>query len=316
MFDVAPWEMASDETPYESFETVEHNGERWELALTKPSSRVYQWVHFRRGDGPILHATPGVPSPLVDGQRGVAPGAMKQRFIECLSNGKWTRSLYWNERFELRREGESTCFYTVLEHDGTGFWSDKATPRPNQASFKWGAEEREFLIRAPADELVARLWAEPDFDYARRFISFSADERWDEMWKWRHGDRHEMQQVLTWALLAQEDLWQTLKRLCLFVEPMRENQNLGGMLFSDQQPSHRADDPTPLPHGLHEALAAVLCWFGPEVRTSHAEEHLCLSHLLDPPVWFLRIQPKDPTAHERMEATMRWWEWLAQTAGS
>jgi len=311
MFEVSPWEVETDDYEFERVKTVEWRGKKWELALRRrPASDAH--LAFRQLNGPLLFGYhtfhKNEPQPTQD--------EVFQIFIRLHKEEQWSRILYLNERFLPRRQGEECSFEAGLQLKGDGYFQRKKHPFLNPlARFHWDMNASKFLVSSSLDELMKRLEQEADSAFARRFLFMSEDERWGEVWNWKHGNHHEFKRVLELALLAQEELWQTETGLHLTLDVFRigDDNNLGTMLYSDQYAIQDVNNPRPLPLALREGLETALAHFAPTLNIKHAERHLCLKKLLRPLSWTIQIKPRNPTAHERIEAALAWREWLAQT---
>ncbi len=313
MFEVQPWEVESDDIQqFGLHQVIECKNEKWNVGFDDYRSRWPTLIFWRSG-GPLLTGNSLGPlnSPLNEFKRDF----VRDAFIKCLSNKFWDRQLFLNEQFQLRNRGEATVYILQLLPDGEGLCVDKTIVRLWTAPFRWEAQE-DFLMSARADEVMAHLAKGADFQLARRFSSMSSDEKWREVWTWKRGDHHELERVLTWALLAQEELWHTLSGIKLCVDLLHANERKGRVLFSDQFGVQDADEPEALPLALGEAVTTALAWFGPTLNTAHVEAHLCLKQLLDDGIWRIKIEPKNLTAHERTEAAIKWREWLAEHGAS
>ncbi len=314
MFSVEPYEFMDDDSVFESLQSVKWGGKIWELALQNDAHPIYLYLRFRQLAGAWLAATPAIKAPFEDGRREIAPRAIWERFIECQENGRWSRSLFWNERFELRQKGEQALYGMSLSPDGTGSWGIMNAQRRRGAAFFWGKDERDYLAKSSATQLVQKLRSSPDVEFARRLLFTSRDELWNLMWKWKRGDHREFERVLAWALLAQDDLWRTLSNLSWRVNLIEDAQNNGTCLFSDQKRSNDPRNPTPLPPKLDQALATALQWFGPRLNQQSIDQHLGLQRLLGGLMrntWCFQINPVDFTAHEQLEASVKWHDWLS-----
>ncbi len=238
---------------------------------------------------------------------------MRRTFIECQNKGRSERDLFLDGAFSLRGEGEKAAHRIILHPEGEGYLLTLDDRRSYPGIFKWEPPTGAWLTEATANEVMSSLEENADFQYARRFLSMSYKERWREVWTWKRGNQRELKQVLTWALLAQEDLWQQETNIRLDVDLFHLDRNSGVMLYSDQFAVQSAENPRPLPTALAQGINKALEWFGPTMNTPHIEAHLSLGQLLDEGPWVLFMEPKDPTAHERLEAALSWREWLAQT---
>ena len=300
MFSVEPWEVESDEVDFLSPQIAEWQNEAWELVLARDHQKKV--LCFRREGGPLLRDMRRFK------KRGEMPATqrMKPRFIECMETNSWKRELFLNRAFTLRQSHEETSCSIALASDGNGC-IHHGTLR--DVPFKCQAQD---YSRLGVGELLSLLEDEEDFRYARRFKSLSRRKVWDEMWLWKRGDDEELRQILTLALMAQGETDKVILRLDLLDDSQEERYlyvAIEGFVLCGE--AERRD----LTPALEEAVETVLAWFGPHINTANVEAHPCLIQLVMPGTWTIETQPNppNPTAHERVEAAVKWREWLAST---
>ena len=312
MFFIEPYETATDDEIFRAWHKVDWQGEIWQLGLKQV--RHDQCLVFRRSNGPLLHGVLIATAYSKIEMKEVTPGEMWPWFVKCQQEGRWSRHLHWTEQFKLRNKGEKAFYETMYSPNGAGNWSVCGAYPPHYAGFHWFKDHSDFLSRASTLELLESLESAPDCEFARRYLSASSEMYWPNVWTWRRGDYTEFERVLTWALMAQEELWHELGELHLQVDLTRNwndnEEQLGAILFSDKHGVHSAENPTPWPPKVHQALATALEWFGPQVNQANVDKHLCLQQTLNWGCVFI-IEPKDFTAHEQIEASVKWHEWLS-----
>lgn len=295
MFEVAPWEVPSNNADFLTVQTVQLEHEEWELVLLRDQARKN--LCFRRIGGPILRDNRRF------NKRGPTPTPerMKFRFIECLETGCWKRELFLNRDFALRTLHERNAYSLSLSPDGNGFIQADHREIP----FRHATQD---VLGESGQQLIKRLEDEDDFRFARRFVSLSYEEVWNEVWLWKRGNRQELQSALTWALRAPSGT----DELVLSVDLLDESLQ-GTYLFTPSPYVISGGTTHPLTPALREAVEAALSWFAPHVNTQSVEAHSCLRQLVKPGIWVIQTQPQILSAHERIEAALKWRDWLAQT---
>lgn len=317
MFEVQPWEVAKK--PYEfefhSVQLVRWGGKEWEVALKQLPGHNRR-LYFRVVGGLLLTDN------RIYKPHGRESGEvlMKRMFLECLDEARWERELYLNWQFELRaEEDEEQAGYSLsIAPDGSGYFGLEEYPRPHllrrDVSFGWTASD---VLRQSAQQLMAYLENEQDYRFARAFICMSDDERLQQMFQWKRGDHHELKQVVMWLLLSQEELWQQCTELRLTIDLMFTNFEWGTKLSSDQHPIKvKNDKGHPLPPSLRDSLQTIMAWFEPQLNAAQVEKHKCLDDLLGEGEWLIVVRFSNPSAHERIEAALKWREWLAEHGAS
>ena len=299
MFFVESWDV--EQAPYEfKFHPVQRvtwNDNEWKIALERLPGHNRR-LRFRRSGGPLLSG--GI---FKQCGRETEQDQMKRRFIECLNNGACGRELHLGAHFELRTSEEAGCYALSLSPDGSGYLVDQDWWN---FPFRWKAID---LTQISAQDLMAHLEGEPDFLFTRDFIQMSEDERWQQAWKWKNGDHHELKQVMTWAFLGDE-LWQNETDLQLRLDFNKNGCSL--KLLGPPDPLHGQCATLLLSDALYDALSMAINHFKATPNQAHGEQHEVLLQLLETDFWHIDIHLQNPTAHERIEAAFQWRQWLAK----
>ncbi len=291
MFSVEPWEVESDNVNFVRMpHNIEWQNEMWELAVARVQPRNV--LCFRRMGGPLLREMIF----MKDRRRKPVSNVIERvttRFIECMERNWWERELFLDSDLALRK-GDEAAYSVALNSDGRG--------RVQQVGGK-----REFLTlpagdcsRMDAGELLVQLKDEEDFRRARRLLSLSKRELWDEFWRCERGDIEELERVLTLAMAAHNEP----DDMTMVVSLSDESSGEGRYLI---QSSGSPRVPRPLSPDLQDTVERIMAWFGVQPKIQSTE--------VPASVPFCFVKTNFLTAHERIEASIKWREWLASTQG-
>ena len=237
MFSVESYELETDENQWSCFHSIELPNrnwemEKWEVVLRETSHADQIELRFRRVGGSWLVNSLPLKVPPGAWPRQVSPHAMRERVRDCRNlYSSWVRRFYWNERFELRARGERAAFVASIVHNGMGHFN--ALDGKSYPAYKfdwWGATriQRPDLTAVGTGELLNLLSTSPNYNYSRRLMQMSEDECWAHSWKWKRGGFSEFKRVLTWMLLAQEELWRA-EKLHFTLDLARQDANCGAL---------------------------------------------------------------------------------------
>ncbi len=316
--------------PFDGDELVAHTltqakweKEVWDIGVggtTRKNGLRAVWC--RKQNSPLLTMTGTAHSSQFSGVLGEVAAdvnadafGLRMIFADVMAKEKWGRALFLNERLELRQKGENSRYFLLLSGHGWGVWRDLLANHSSssylwndgQAAFTWSQEnEHGWLYKASAAQILARVKvqlssSDSDMAFAQTVCSSSFDQRRQIIWPCKRGDILEMQRVLRWALMAQEELWTSATRLTWHIN-LHENER--GNSYLD------TDDEAPLPPSLKKALFHVLNFFEPEYDAEPVEHHLCQQIASYGSSQFI-IWANTPSAHERLEAALEWRDWLA-----
>ena len=234
-------------------------------------------------------------------------------FSEDWEENEFARHFFLNQNNELRVGEEETSGAILVRPDGTATWTSLAQHMEikKESMFRWGEPltAAQFL-RLPAMEVWKRLQTlpkNPDSEaiFARRFGAMSNRERTKLVFRSRRGPNKEIVQLLE-VIARAEGIWDEVpegKELHIHLDAIAEDEVLGwsgfGTQFVSSDPSLLAD------------VMQLREWFFP-MRQEFAR-HLCVQQWLEwnggPHHLYAFIKP--PTAHEQLEAALRWREWKA-----
>ncbi|BCM89143.1 hypothetical protein IAD21_00987 [Abditibacteriota bacterium] len=282
------------------------------VCCQKPDSPLLYLTHSAEFDHSLGNMAELIRNAAVDSF------GLRMSFADGIKKEKWGRAFFLNEDLKLRQKGERARYFLLLSPHGWGLWRDVLAQNnrsyyywnDGQAVFLWSrADERTWLYEASASEILARVHiqlaeSKSDVGFARIVSSSSFAQRRQLVWHCKRGNTTEMERVLRWAFLAEDELWNSATNLSWRVE-LEENAR--------EESYIDVDDREFLPSSLQEALAQVFAFFAPERDNEAIQQHLCLQVA----VWsssHLQIEADQPSTHERLEAFIEWRDWLATNA--
>ena len=313
------WEMPNDEFAerVEDGGTFEHEGQTWQMLALPPMERSRETLTLRLGGreqmSPLwltsrLWDEVWAEKNVVTSHEKLDAGLIRQRYhlTQQLELRRWNEVAHWC--FDLSAKGWGSLFR----------WSVPSTTwqqlRDKQA-FGWPSQEKENW-RSETDALA--WWrilkpqledANSDVRFALRFCLPSSAEQRAVVWRWRRGDYEEAQQVFRWALLAHSNSWPSIQTGCWHVKlPLPEQERFGFWCVPRRGYRELNDAPE-----LARATEQVNAYFAPRVDSALLARSLCVQRWSGSRTLYFRIPFDVPTQHERLEAALKWREWLERS---
>lgn len=218
------------------------------------------------------------------------------------------RQFFLNSRGELRSERERAHESLVVGANGIAAWNlafvRKEVYEP--AAFKWSKPlASDEFQRLPALDLWARvqqLLAEPrgEVAFARGFAFLDEDERRARIQRTRRASIEQLQELLG-DLLTCSLLWDKMPGVQSIYFTINSRQELGAW-------DNAGLDVIEMPDSLSENIQKLWRHFRPFER--RIARFLCVKNVYANQLDF---EVARPTAHEQLEAHLRWREWEATT---
>ena len=238
-----------------------------------------------------------------------SPQALWEALAYAWDGGLFARHFVLNARGELRGDGEAAHEAVLVAPDGIAAWSLAVidTQVRDAAAFSWSVPESKApFLRWPALDIWARLQLgledpRSEAPFAHRFALLDESQRQGLLWEWTRGDQHQFKSVLLDALHSQ-DFWNqeaVCNAMALRVRGPRAVEIVAAVHGMDVPPS------------LLDAVERVWNWFEPcpaEVMGAR-----CVRDWLRRHTPCLEIRSRRPSAHERIEAMMRWRDFEEET---
>ncbi len=242
--------------------------------------------------------------------------ALRASLSAVCKNNKLARHFFLNKNGELRKDGEAAHEAILVAPDGLAAWSLAAVNNQlhDASTFEWNTplSNADFVHLSACDvwNRVRNLLGEPDSDglFARRFALMSERERCAMVFKEVRRTEDEMKELLL-TLLTWQDVWHNVpegEQLTLYVY-------LYGTSSLNWEDGWREMevDASPL---LEEDVTRLWNWFQP-MNENLGNRH-CLKEWLKSNTSNLRtstyVSAFRPTAHEQLEANLRWRGWKAR----
>ncbi len=243
----------------------------------------------------------------------VEPFALRASLDTVWKTRKIARLCFFNQHGQLRRDGEAAHESLLVASNGTAAWNLNGIGNPNRDSvvFTFGAPSSNAQFsRRPAFEVWKSLQdplsdSSSEATFARQFVQLTEQECRDLIFNNVRGTDKEMEEWLH-TLLLREDAWsepalgQEL-RLHSYAPDHLE-------LFWDDD--YFGEPATATPE-LEAGAARVRNWFLPV--NQEVAQRSCVKQWLRRNNPRLRVSIHHPSAHQQLEAALRWREWLAST---
>ena len=217
----------------------------------------------------------------------------------------YQRQFILNAQGELRQEGEEAYEGLLVDSIGGGSWSLGAIrPEPHDKSgFTWDSMMTPAQFRRlPALEVWRRVQeamvnANSDGAFARRFALMNEIERHALIYKDTSISKQEFESALRAFVIAQ-DLW----------EQESYDEEILFALFSDGAIYLGiGDEESPIPTQLEASVEALRQSYLPV--NEEVEHFSCVKDWLDNRAELAELVISPPTAHEQLEAALRWRQW-------
>lgn len=319
-FELQPHDSASDDALFEVVTRAKWRGKKYGVGLGESHhSEETSVLVIQRSGKPLLRAVEPICSIhwLYEAANekvvGLADEAhdLKAMFRETGKHKTWARLFYLNDQLQLRQSGEEARFAVLLSGQGWAKWrvlertQNGHSEAISTAHFRWKPANKKTLRRATSLDLWQPLRVELNLsgshiEFARRFIELSADEKHHLLWRYRNGNQRELKVVLRDLLLAQPDWWK---------EPRHVSWHFD---YHDRFPTRYSCDDKPIPQltkVFERSLKKVWKWFDPVLDKKDYKRHLELQRYWDNTLDSIPIKVNEPTAHEQLEAALRFREW-------
>ncbi|RYX86854.1 hypothetical protein EON83_01335 [bacterium] len=243
--------------------------------------------------------------------------------IDALNRAKIGRLYFLDQEGQLRRYGEVARAAIVIRADGRGIWKrwiDDEDVDWTQVKAPFRLFDETSLKEFTSHSALYIWWlleealGDPNSDasFARDWVSKSDDEREDLLWNWSRAERERLraqfQALLLCALLSDDTIWEEEGSWQCSVSSASE------ILLSPEPEAELRD----VPDWLSKAIE--LLWNGMAPFNEDVLRHECVRQWKQgksewasgySPTWdTFFVETREPTAHERMEAMMRWRDWV------
>jgi hypothetical protein len=323
MFTLAPqeWELAADRPLVLPTTELEFpflwQGERvrWQVQL-RPSPfderQLTLYLRHEREDAGFWATRP------FDAK--LQPFQIRLACADLINKHKLTRVFFLDKDGALRRQGQQAAGYTLMGLDGIGTWNVRLV------GAKWNLEATaRFWLSSGAASLRRRdalsVWSEleqarvderSDAHFAWRWAHLSEGERDDLLWNWpreeasraaRSMRKLRLEECLKLVLLREETLWQ---RSDDWVLSVRDAQSITLHPGDAQWEEHEISE------AMSESIA--LLWERFKPFNPGALSHECARDWKRQRDVRFQTFAREPSAHERLEAMMRWRDFEGETA--
>lgn len=327
MIDLSPHDLAhdGDGLPNHTITEATWLGETWQIGLSGTLGPAnLRAVCYQKPGTPLLymaHAASKGPNTPIRNMRGILgsldsdPFGLRMSFSDVMAKGKWARGFFLTEDLQLRQRGETARHFLLLSPHGWGEWHDCQVASLTasyyryirQAAFYWSQnDESSWLYETSVGQIIERVQSlhnEPNSDAALALMvsGYSRTQTRRILWPCHHGDMDEFERVLRCAFLADEELWQMSEKA---------HWNIG-LSDADRPNSYieTTEDEIECP-SLDKALTRAFAFYQPTFSQELADRHICLQDAKWNLSW-LNIEAEAPTAHEQLEASLEWRNWLA-----
>ncbi|RYG62905.1 hypothetical protein EON80_22235 [bacterium] len=231
-------------------------------------------------------------------------------YSKAFNNRNLARLFFLSDCGQLRERGEATDKIVVVSPNGTCQWSAWPDTRHNCASFRlFAGEGLSAFIHRPAIQIWQTLQdalkdPRSDATFACEWSAKTEEQRSDMVWNWpsdkRQGVRDEFQSWLQCFLWHEDSLWQEHKYWDLSVPNPNDI-----WLYSKEGYRHVISSE------LRQAIEQL--WHRYEPFHNETLKYWCASDWKQNTIEAFHVEVSEPTAHERIEATLRWREWQEQT---
>ena len=241
-----------------------------------------------------------------------APGQNPKVLDWVFSQGNYQRQFILNAQGELRRKGEDARESLLIDCVGNGSWSLGAirAQRHDSSRFSWDALMTPAAFRKLSARdvwrIIGELLADPQSDaaFARRFALMGEEERHALIFREIPIARQEFETTLRAFAIAQ-DLW--------------EQESYDGEVCFDLYKDGRIylglfDEAAPVSAQLKRGVEALRQSFMP--INQEVANFSCVKEWLHDYNKDANFVIARPSAHERLEAKLRWRDWLASVEDS
>ncbi len=230
---------------------------------------------------------------------------------DALNNAKIARLFFLGASGQLRERDEITHQIVIVRADGSGLWNTWPESRHKRSSFRlFDDAGLAAFIRRPAMQIWDTLKAalkdpQSDASFSRDWLGKTDEQRTATIWNWspdtRQNLRVELEEMLHCALLCNDFLWQKDDSWTLSV-PDPANIWL--------YPAEEEWDEYPVPDQLKRAIEQLWHHYAP--FNSEVLKHECAYAWKQNTITAFFDEAREPTAHERLEAMLRWRDWLTE----
>ena len=315
------WEMPPGFVVLEesaSVVTREFNGEKldWLVALIQSnrSERSFTWARPLDNSFDAGFIALGVLFDFVDINRDIEEDDSRAYFNLSWEKCSLIRCFFINKEGALRTDDDLSQRSVGLAHNGFAAWNALATKKERITNFKWSPHTRGFdkFLKLQASDLWARLQtslidSESDASFSYRFMKMKDEERHRLVFNRSVAEAEEFYPLI-YARLQMADFWNDLPSYghINFFTGRYDLEFANSIHWHEARERKRVDISEP----LSSDLAKLQNWFYPlneEVAAS-----ICIQKWLKRFYPQLLVKVHRPTAHEQLEAALRWREWKAK----
>lgn len=321
MLELFPHDFPHDQDllPQHTITQANWKGEKWQIGIAGTAlQNGARAIVCQKEGSPLLWLTRAgnIERPFHSLSESVSQGptdpfGLRMTFAYSFGEERWARAFFLNTHFRLRRQDEDARFFLLLSPHGWAVCRDLTTiltPETlyrRQGEFMWSSPQEHNWLHLSSSQLLERVTTQfddpsSDFNFSRTFTLLSLEERRNLMWPCQYGNLGEMERVLTWVLMAQEDSCNSNPN-CTWAIKLEEQSR--GLSYVYKDGNEEISSPA-----LSTALRQVLNVFKPHRDSITIQQHLCL-RLANYNNLYIEID--NPTFHERLEATLQWRDWLA-----
>jgi hypothetical protein len=319
-FALAPWESISDLPSLDSV-AVQHSG----YDMSEQDGKLWLRKTHDSREGAFL-AMSLMHSPFSKyghaplAWRNYQPSAWRASLHNILSKGKVARIFFLGATGKLRCPQEKATYSVTVSATGWAQWTIYEDEKPRQtAAFIWTQDpELALFLDTPSLDVWTQIqtqWADENSDcaFAWRTLELSVSQIGDLIWRWGNHEISHAHEVVTCWLHMQTRYWENTEFVLISVD----------ISELDYHEEYRLSMRRILPTGDSEILPVsdidnvfqlLLSRFGPLIYKARLEQHLCLRHWTEENPLLLSIQVFAPTAHEVLEASFQWREWLQSSS--
>ena len=235
--------------------------------------------------------------------------ALRASLSNIWKNKEVARLFLLNQNGELRKNDEAPHESLLVASGGMAAWNQSGISNPHRGTvlFDFAAplSNNEFL-RIPAFEIWKRLDSTRDLDtfYSRQFAQLSEKECSSLVFDFTRGTDKEVESWLRTILLKQDVWGEPALGEKLFLQSSALNDL---QLFWDDDYDDYYGEPMSVKPELEADVALVRNWFFQiNQEISH---YSCVRQWLRHNEPRFNVSIKRPTAHEQLEAALRWRQW-------
>jgi hypothetical protein len=237
------------------------------------------------------------------------PLSLIDEFVDAWEKDKVARLFWINESGALRQAGEVACESLLVTASGTATWSYYSS---GSSAFSWSVPltSNEFAGFSALEiwERIQRLLEEQDgeTDFARQFARFDSDAKRALIFKnLKHGDETDFKSVLE-DILISHDVWDEARQSNELKLTLLSSDEVE-LTFENLYAVYGVDTPPSLLGAVERACQ----WFEP--FDTKIVNRRCMRDWMRTDQGRFEVTAQRPNAHEKLEAHLRWQEWLAKT---